>query len=121
MPFVIVLLPAMSAFVSETMELVLILSIIPVSMLAFIPTWLKHRDVQLAIMFGTGLIFILLSQFMMDHHHDILLGDISANISVAAVFFGRILVMMTGVVLLATATYRNNKHTHVCKNPHHHH
>ncbi|MCC5925229.1 MAG: MerC domain-containing protein [Bacteroidetes bacterium] len=121
MPFVIVLLPALSAFMGETVEMILILSIIPVSLVAFIPTWLKHKNFRLLGIFTTGLLLILLSQFVIAHHHDVAMSAIFSSFSDGAAFIGRLASMITGVSILAYATYRNNKHTHVCSNPNHHH
>jgi hypothetical protein len=119
MPFVILLLPAISQFMSETVETVLILAVIPISAIAFVPTWLKHKNFRLGGIFLFGLTVILIGQFGMDHHHDFL-SNTDQHEAILG-FVGRTTVLMIGVFSLAWATYRNNKHTHVCKNPHHHH
>jgi len=119
MPFVILLLPAISQFMSETVETVLILAVIPISAIAFVPTWLKHRNFRLGGIFLFGLTVILIGQFGMNHHHDFMSS--SSQHEAILGFLGRTTVLMIGVFSLAWATYKNNKHTHVCKNPHHHH
>jgi hypothetical protein len=121
MPFIILLLPTLSAFVGETVEMALIIAIIPVSLIGFIPTWLKHKNFRLFGIFVTGLLFILMSQFFIAHHHDVALSAVLSSGNDTVTFFARLATMIVGVSLLAYATYRNNKHTHVCSNPHHHH
>lgn len=121
MPFVIVLLPAISQFMSETVENILILAIIPVSLITFLPTWIKHKNNRLAGMFISGLAFILLSRYRIHHYHEAALSDILANSEILLATISRTGLMIAGVSLLAYSTYKNNKHTHVCSNPHHKH
>lgn len=121
MPFVIILLPAFSAFFNDTLETILLLSVIPVSLYAFIPTWLNHKNGTLAIFFLVGLVMILIAQFGIQHVHfnsiqELITGSISNPIVIV-----RLLVLIVGVIILSAAVYKNNKHTHVCHNPHHHH
>jgi hypothetical protein len=104
---------------SETVETALILAVIPISSIAFIPSWLKHRNYRLGGIFLFGLTVILIGQFGMEHHHDILNSSLQSKAIIG--FIGRTSVLMIGVFALAWATYKNNTHTHVCKNPHHHH
>jgi uncharacterized membrane protein YfcA len=119
MPFVILLLPAISQFMSETLETILILAVIPISAISFVPTWLKHKNFRLGMIFLFGLTLILVGQFGMNHHHDFL-SNTTGNDAMFG-FIGRTVVLMMGVFALAWSTYKNNSHTHVCKNPHHHH
>lgn len=121
MPFVILLIPAFSHFLSDTFELILILSVIPISIYAFLPTWLNHKNSLLGTIFVIGVLLILISQFGMDHLHALDPAQIFASNDNTIKFISRTGVMISGVVLIALAVYRNNKHTHVCHNPHHHH
>jgi hypothetical protein len=121
MPFIILLIPAFSHFMSDTIELILIVSIIPISLYAFVPTWLAHKNSSLGVLFSAGILLILFSQFGMDHFHSVEPTQIFTNSHSAIQFFSRTGIMVLGVVLLALSVYKNNKHTHVCRNPHHHH
>jgi hypothetical protein len=110
----------MSHFLSGTVEHVLILSIVPISIIGFVPTWLKHKDYKLGLTFLAGLALILFSQYGIEHIH----LDSQADIAFAemfTIFWERTILMLIGVILLAYSTYKNNQHTHVCSNPHHHH
>lgn len=121
MPFVILLLPAFSAFFTDTLETILLLSVIPVSFYAFIPTWNKHRNVMLAVMFFSGLTMVLFAQFGIQHQHFTTLSQyLNASMSDPLVLT-RLALLIGGVTLLSTSVYKNNRHTHVCHNPHHHH
>ena len=121
MPFVILLLPAFSAFFTDTLETILLLSVIPVSLYAFLPTWNKHRNVSLAVMFVSGLSLVLFAQFGIQHQHFTTLGSYFAAMVSEPLVLIRLGMLISGVVLLSISVYRNNKHTHVCHNPHHHH
>lgn len=121
MPFVVLLLPALAHFVSDTLELILILSIIPVSLFAFIPTWKKHKNPKLLASFAVGLTLILVGQFLMNHYHEAVFDSNFVQSDAFGHFLGRTSVMLLGVITLAISIYKNNKHTHVCRNPHHHH
>lgn len=120
LPFVLILLPTMSHFLSGTVEHVLILSIVPISIIGFVPTWLKHKDYKLGLTFVAGLTLILFSQYGIEHIHIDSQGDI-VFAEMFTIFWERTILMLIGVILLAYATYKNNQHTHVCSNPHHHH
>lgn len=121
MPFIILLIPAFSHFMNDTVELILIVSIIPISLYAFVPTWLNHRNMLLGSLFTAGLVLILFSQFGMVHLHVLELSQIFSNSDNTLTYFSRSIVMITGVFLVAFSVYKNNKHTHICVNPHHHH
>lgn len=121
MPVLLITLPAVSHLLPPQFELVLILAIIPISLVGFVPTWLRHRDLTLGVMFAVGLLLILLSQFGISHNHEVSATQLSHDHSHLASFLAQTGVMLVGVLLLAVSVYRNNKHTHVCKNPHHHH
>lgn len=121
MPFVILVLPAFSAFFNDTLETILLLSVIPISLYAFIPTWLRHKNISLAVLFIIGLTLILIAQFGIQHFHFHSFEQFVSGSTSNPVVITRLLVLISGVVLLSTSVYRNNKHTHVCHNPHHHH
>lgn len=121
MPFVILLLPAFSVFFTDTLESILLLSVVPVSLYAFLPTWTKHRNVLLAVMFVSGLSLVLFAQFGIQHQHFTTLGTYFAAMMSEPLILTRLGMLVSGVSLLAISVYRNNKHTHVCHNPHHHH
>lgn len=121
MPVIIILIPAFSTFFNDTLELILILSVIPVSLYAFYPTWIKHKNINLLIFFVLGLTIILTSQFAIDHVHISSFSDIFNNSDTSTTFIFRTLLLIVGVVILAVTVYKNNKHTHVCHNPNHVH
>lgn len=106
---------------NETVETALIVGIVPVSLFGFLPTWLKHRNFRLGAIFLVGLILIMASQFAVGHHHDLSVAQILSQSEPMIDFIVRTLSMIAGVSMLAYATYKNNRHTHVCSNPHHHH
>lgn len=110
-PFVVLALPSVSVLFSDTLEWILILSVVPLSLAAFVPTWLKHKDVRLAVLFGVGLGFVMISQVLFHQHsHSSLSVQLPGMVSMAV-----------GALLLAWSIYRNNRHTHVCTVPGHSH
>ncbi len=113
-PFLLLLLPALSTFFSETLEQVLVLSVLPISLLGFIPTWLRHKDNKLMGVYVLSITLILFSQFFLHVDHDHLAGD-----SITAFAWARTGVTFTGALLLAWTVYKNNRHTHYCTHPHH--
>lgn len=121
MPFVILLLPALAHFFGDTLELILILSVLPISLFAFIPTWNKHKNMRLLGIFTAGVTMILLSQFAIEHYHHTPAGHDLLHGDALSALIGRTTLMLVGVSMLAYSIYKNNKHTHVCNNPHHLH
>jgi hypothetical protein len=121
MPFVILLLPSFSAFFTDTLETILLLSVIPVSLYAFIPTWNKHRNLTLISVFISGLILVLFAQFGLQHEHYSTLNQYASATMSNPLVLLRLVMLFGGVLLLSTSVYKNNKHTHVCHHPHHHH
>jgi len=112
-PFIILALPSISVFFSDTLELILILSVVPLSLAAFVPTWWKHKNMKLAIQFGIGLVLVMVSQFLF-HQHLHTSTDVSLHVP-------GMMSMAVGAGILAWSIYKNNRHTHVCNVPGHAH
>jgi uncharacterized membrane protein YeaQ/YmgE (transglycosylase-associated protein family) len=110
-PFLVLALPSFSVFFTDAVEWALILAVVPVSLAAFVPTWLKHKDRGLLLRFLAGLTFVLVSQFLFHQHHH----------SVVSLQWPGMVSMAIGAFLMAWAIYRNNRHTHVCTVPGHAH
>ncbi|TVQ08334.1 MAG: MerC domain-containing protein [Balneolaceae bacterium] len=121
MPLVVLLLPALAHFFSETVEILLVMSILPVSLIAFLPVWNRHRNNSILRVFIISLILIFGSQFVF--HGDLFLNSDSANLMAGSfsIAFIRGMSMLAGSLGLAYSLYMVNRHTHVCTNPHHHH
>ncbi len=131
-PFVILLLPAFATFFNSTVESVLVFSVVPLSAVGFLPTWRKHRNnrlltvylVSLAVMLGTHLLFhyVLPLDGASLHVHDH--GGIPhdhGDHAHSSFGFLETALMIGGALGLAWATWKNNRHTHVCKTPGHVH
>jgi endonuclease/exonuclease/phosphatase (EEP) superfamily protein YafD len=110
-PFVILALPSLSVFFSDTLEWILILSVVPLSLAAFVPTWWQHKNVRLAVVFVIGLTFVMLSQFLFHQH-----SHTSVSVQIPGMAS-----MAVGASMLAWSIYKNNRHTHVCTVPGHKH
>lgn len=121
MPFVILLIPAFSSFFNDTIEILLILLVIPVSAYAFFPTWKNHKNPKLLVVFVGGLVLVLFSQFGLEHVHMTAIDQIFSFNENSIHFLSRTVLLFMGVLTIAITVYRNNKHTHMCHNPHHHH
>ncbi len=113
-PFVLLLLPAMSTLFSETIEIVLVLSVVPLSMAGFLPTWFRHKNNRLLVLYLTSITLILFSQFVLHVSHD------HAEHGISLMNWIRTGVTFTGALLLAWVVFQNNRHTHYCTHPHHH-
>ncbi len=111
-PFVILALPAAAQFLGNTIESILILSVIPLSILAFVPTWLKHKNRRNLQIYLGSLCLLLFGHFVFSHAH-------TGGVSFESVM--ETILVISGALGLAWVIYRNNRHTHVCTNPHHHH
>jgi lysylphosphatidylglycerol synthetase-like protein (DUF2156 family) len=113
-PFILVLLPTLSTFFSETLERILILLVIPLSLVGFLPRWLSHRNYASLLLYSISILLILFSQFVLHsgHSHD-------ASAGLAHLPWAGTTVTFTGAFLLAWVVYRNNRHTHTCTHPHH--
>lgn len=110
-PVLILALPSFSVLVSDTLEWVLILAVVPLSVGAFLPTWLRHRNPGLMASFAIGLGFVILSQFLFHQH---LHSEESYRLPGT-------LCMAFGAGMVAWTIFRNNRHTHVCDVPGHVH
>jgi hypothetical protein len=121
MPLVVLLLPALAHFFSETVEILLVMSILPISLIAFLPVWNRHRNNSILRVFIISLILIFGSQFVF--HGDLFMNSDSTNLMAGPfpIAFIRGMSMLAGSLGLAYSLYMVNKHTHVCTNPHHHH
>jgi hypothetical protein len=125
-PVLIVMLPAMSTFFSTTIETMLVLSVLPLSAVGFVPTWKKHRNNRLmayyltgiAIMLGThlGFHYTGLETLIVGHNHEGIHDHAHLGISLTESSL-----MILGATILAWAIWKNNRHTHSCKNPNHAH
>lgn len=111
-PFVILLLPSVSGFFSGWIELTLVLGIFPVSMIAFFPIWIKHKNINRLMEFIAGLILVAVAQVIVYSHEH-------GSFSVEGIL--EMALMISGTLLIAYATYKNRRHTHHCHNPHHAH
>lgn len=111
-PFILILLPSISTFFSGWVELVLVIGIFPISMIAFFPIWIKHKNKIRLVEFLSGLSLIAIAQFIIYFHEH-------GGYSLESIF--EMLLMVLGTGLIAYATYRNRRHTHHCHNPHHVH
>jgi hypothetical protein len=121
------LIPAFSAFFNRTVESILVLSLIPLSVLGFFPTWIKHKNGRLLSFYLIGLCTVVSTHYGF-HYTEI--NDLLFSSSVHAsshthhphplVRF-ELLFMVLGSALMAWATWKNNRHSHTCKNPNHKH
>lgn len=107
-PFIIIAMPTLSVFFSSTLETVFVLSIIPISALAFFPTWRLHKNYKLLTGYLVSILILVSAHFgyhsLQFSHHYI-----------------ETILMLIGATGLAVVLYKINRHTHVCNNPHHEH
>lgn len=113
-PLILVLLPAISTFFSESMEQILVLSVVPLSFIGFVPTWLRHKNFILMFTYIASIFLILFSQFFLHVDH----GQLHGGDLPFGVWF-KTGVTFAGALLLAWTVYQNNRHTHYCTHPHH--
>lgn len=114
-PVILLLLPAIATFFSETIEQVIVLSVLPLSLAGFLPTWLRHKNYKLLAIYLLSIILILFSQFVLHIPHELSYDGTASRHS-----WIKTGVTFTGVLLLAGTIYKNNRHTHYCTHPHHH-
>ncbi len=111
MPVIILVLPTVATFFTSTFELILILSIIPLSIAAFLPRWLKHRNYKRLYIFLGGISLIILTQLFLHDSHS------TFNLTNTFGLIG----LFSGVIMISGVIYTQNRHTHQCSNPAHHH
>jgi hypothetical protein len=121
MPFLILLLPAMASLFSETVEMVLVFMIFPISLIAFLPVWFRHKNSKLLRIFILSLMLIFVSQFIFHLDHFIFTSDTEIAVGAFPMSLMRGVTLIAGTSGLAWSLYRVNKHTHVCTNPGHAH
>jgi len=121
-PIILIVLPAVSQFFTETIENWLVISIIPLSILGFLPTWFKHKNMQRLTVFCLSLSLILAAQFLFHADHSLYTADFQfSNINHFLATVKKPLLTFIGALGLAWVTYMNNYHTHVCSNENHGH
>ena len=116
-PFVILMLPFLSNFFSETVQIILLLLLIPVGSLGFFPFWKRHKNYNLLGAFILGLTLIYSGEFLVPNSSD--------AVSLSAIFTGqasaphyvKMGIMLSGAVLLALANYFNCRRANQCKTP----
>ncbi len=114
-PLVLLFLPAISTFFSETVEQILVLSVVPISLAGFIPTWLRHKNFLLMGGYIFSICLILFSQFALHIHH-----DPSSAEALPLTSWLSTIITFAGALLLAWVIFKNNRHTHYCTHPEHH-
>ncbi|MEX2641345.1 MAG: MerC domain-containing protein [Balneolales bacterium] len=114
-PFLIFLLPALSEFFSETIELALVMSVVPLSLAGFLPSWSKHKNYALLRFFILGLAMIMFGQLFIHISHD---ASAVNSAFIPGLVYLRSLIILCGAGILAYAVYKNNMHTHVCSHEH---
>lgn len=121
-PFVLVMLPVFADFFTETLERWLVLSILPLSIAGFVPTWLKHKNLSRLAQFVASLGIIVIAQFYFHSGHDIYQASFDFFASQDAIkALKKPFLTFLGALGLAWVTYKNNRHTHVCENKNHVH
>ena len=113
-PFILIMLPALSAFFSETVELILVLSVIPLSLAGFFPTWQRHKNYRLLLFYITSIVLLIFSQLFLHVDHN------GINESASYMFWLKNATTFSGALLLGWVVFQNNRHTHYCTHPHHH-
>jgi len=120
-PFVIIAMPFFAAFFTETIELVLVLAILPLGLAGFLPVWYKHKNYRLLIYFAASISLILIAQFAFHTSHEIYSTAGFWNFSHFIEISLKPFLTFIGAIGLAWTTYQNNYHTHVCTNKNHVH
>jgi hypothetical protein len=109
-PIVLVTLPTFATFFTHQVEEIIVLSVVPISVIGFFPVWIKHKNKRYLWYFIAGISFLLSGQYLFE--------DLSHSVGMP---FFHTFIMIMGASFMAYATYKNRKHTHHCKNPHHAH
>lgn len=118
-PFVIVLLPSLSQFFTETAEMIIVLSVVPIGVAGFYPTWIKHKNSKVHIGFILGMLALLVSQFTL--HIDHTLVNTHMDFSSSMMIGSKMGLSIIGALFMAWSMYKNHKHSHSCKVPEHVH
>ena len=125
-PVLIMVLPALATFLTPALETALVLSVMPLSAVGFLPTWKKHRNNRLMAYYVGGISVMLLTHvgfhytglesLLVGHPHDGLHdhAHVGVNLTESSL-------MILGATMLAWSIWKNNRHTHTCKNPNHVH
>lgn len=120
-PFVVVLLPSFAHFFGDELELWITLAVVPIAFAGFIPTWLKHRNSFIGAKFVVGLSLLVIGgTYFHVSHETVAAAAVEASIF-AGLLTSKMFFSLAGASLLAYTMYRNNKHVHICHNPHHAH
>jgi hypothetical protein len=115
-PFVILAVPVFSSFFTHDVEWWLTVGIIPVAVIGFIPTWLRHKNKLRLVQFLLALSLIIIAQTVLHVPHEQIATQ---EFLFSASLLGKTGLSFLGATLLAWVTYQNNRHTHVCKNHNH--
>lgn len=122
MPLIIALVPGLSAFIHHDFEFWLTLSVVPLAIAGFLPTWNRHRNIPIGLSFAAGLLLLLagglfFSANAASHAHDTTVSqaNILGSIPLHTIF------SVSGALLLSYTMFRNNRHVHTCHNPLHKH
>lgn len=121
-PFMILLLPAVAGFFSHALEVGLILATVPVSLIGFLPTWLKHRNRRRLWIYLGSVVLILVGQFAFHVDHEAYSTALAGltPLEIAQTYLKPFLTFL-GALTMAWAMYTNNRHTHYCHNAEHEH
>lgn len=118
-PFVIILLPSLSQFFTETAEMIIVLSVVPIGVAGFYPTWIKHKNSKVHIGFILGMLALLVSQFLLHIDHNLVNGEM--ELSSMFMVGSKMGLSMLGAIFMAWSMYKNHSHSHSCKVPGHVH
>ncbi len=118
-PFVLLMLPFLSNFFGETVQIIILLLLIPVGSLGFFPFWKKHKNYNLLTAFILGLALIYSGEFLVPNANN--------AVTLSAIFTGqastphyiKMAIMLSGAALLAIANIYNCRHASQCENPDH--
>jgi hypothetical protein len=122
MPLIIALMPGLSALIHHDYEIWLTLSVVPIAIAGFLPTWNRHRNIPIGLSFAAGLLLMLAGSLFLSAG-----STIQAHLTAAsqANVLGSIplhtIFSVSGALLLSYTMFRNNRHVHTCNNPLHKH
>lgn len=122
MPLIIAIMPGLSALIHHDYEIWLTLSVVPIAIAGFLPTWNRHRNIPIGLSFAAGLLLMLAGSLFLSAG-----STIQAHLTAAsqANVLGSIplhtIFSVSGALLLSYTMFRNNRHVHTCNNPLHKH